>query len=75
MNDKGRKGGYSPGRFREEATAFMKACMDAETFEKIMGKDAKNTHYFVAARVFLSDSDWKKFVWIEQNGSLTGFPE
>ena len=40
MNDKGRKGGYSPGRFREEATAFMKACMDAETFEKIMGKDA-----------------------------------
>jgi len=39
-----------------------------------MSSAAGRAHHYVAARAFLSQSDWDKFVWIEEHGSLDGFP-
>ncbi len=75
MADKKNTNDYSPGKYREEAKSFLRTCMDESTFEMIMSKEKESSHPFVAARVFLDDSDWKKFIWIEQNGSLAGFSE
>ena len=68
------RGGYFSGTYRAEALCFLKEHMDEKTYNLIMQKDGKKKPY-VAAKVFLSPSDWKKYVWIEQHGSLDGFGE
>ena len=43
-------------------------------YEKVMSADAGRRHPYVAARLFLSEDDWRKYVWIEQYGSLDEYP-
>lgn len=62
------------GTYQTEALRFLKEHMDEDTYNLIMQKGGKKKPY-VAAKVFLSPSDWKKYVWIEQHGSLDGFGE
>ena len=66
---------YSPGKYREEAGAFLRQCLDAELYKSIMSSADGRSRPYVAARVFLSDAQWAKYVWIEQHGSLDGFAE
>ena len=40
-----------------------------------MSCEAGRRHHYVVARAFLDQADWEKFVWIEQYGSLEGFPK
>ena len=39
-----------------------------------MNSDAGREHHNAVARAFLNQKDWEKFVWIEEFGSLDGFP-
>lgn len=73
----GTVGVYRPGvgAYQHEAKAFFRQCVGDEVYERAMGSEAGRRHYYVAARAFLNQSDWEKFVWIEQHGSLAGFPE
>ena len=64
---------YAPGPYRGEANAFLRECMGSEKYDAVMTVGAGRSHPYVAARVFLSDYDWERFVWIEQHGSLEGF--
>ena len=67
-------GRYVPGPYKEEAKAFFRQCVGDETYERAMGSDAGHRHHYVAARVCLNQTDWEKFTWIEQFGSLDGYP-
>ena len=40
-----------------------------------MNSEAGRAHHYTVARAFLSQTDWEKFCWIEQYGTLDGFPE
>lgn len=64
---------YKPGKHTGEALAFMKERVGKERFDRIMESADSRRHPYVAARLFLSAEDWRKYVWIEQNGSLDGF--
>ena len=66
---------YTPGAYKEEAKAFFRLCVGAEIYERAMSSEAGRRHHYVAARAFLNQADWEKFVWIEQYGSLAGYPE
>ena len=67
-------GVYKPGAFREEAKAFFRQCVGDETYRSAMASDAGRAHHYVPARAFLNQADWEKFCWIEQFGSLAGYP-
>ena len=67
-------GVYAPGAYKDEAKAFFRLCVGAEIYERAMNSEAGRRHHYVAARAFLNQADWEKFVWIEQHGSLTGYP-
>ena len=68
-------GVYRPGlRYRERSLAFFRACVGEEVYERAMSSEAGRRHHYVAARAFLGQADWEKFVWIEEFGSLAGFP-
>lgn len=68
-------GVYRPGfRFKEESLAFFRQCVGDETYARAMQCDAGKRHHYVMARAFLNQKDWEKFVWIEEYGSLKGFP-
>ena len=67
-------GVYKPGAFQDESKAFFLQCVGRETYDRAMNSEAGRRHHYVAARAFLSQSDWVKFVWIEQHGSLAGYP-
>ena len=67
--------GYTPGRYLEESVLFLREHISKKDFETIMHSADRRAHPYVAARVFLSEADWKKYVWIEHNGSLDGFGE
>ena len=43
--------------------------------EKAMSSDAGQTHPYAVARAILNQADWEKYVWIEEHGSLDGFPK
>ena len=43
-------------------------------YDKVMRAEAGRRHPYVAARLFLSEDDWRKYVWIEQYGSLDDYP-
>ena len=66
---------YYPGTYKDEANAFLKERIGEEVYNHVMSQTNGREHSYVAARVFLKDRDWEKFVWIEQQGSLEGFPE
>ena len=66
-------GGYSPGPFKEAAMAFLMDHINATTYARLLKKAGWDEHQYVAARLFLSEEDWEKYVWIEQNGKLDGF--
>ena len=68
-------GVYAPGAYKDEAKAFFPLCVGAEIYEPAMRSEAGRRHHYVAARTFLNQVDWEKFVWIEQHGSLAGYPE
>lgn len=65
---------YRPGAYRAEALAYFRSCVGAETYERAMSAEAGRRHHYVAARVFLDQSEWERFCWIEAHGSLAGFP-
>ena len=68
-------GVYRPGfRFKKESLAFFRLCVGEETYTRAMQSEAGKQHHFVVARAFLDQEDWEKFVWIEEYGSLKGFP-
>ena len=67
-------GKYLPGNYKREADAFLRTCMGEQMYEKVMSADAGRRHPYVAAKLFLSEDDWKKYVWIEQYGSLDEYP-
>ena len=67
-------GKYRSGAYKEEAKAFFRKCVGDEKYNKAMNCEAGSRHHYVAARVCLSQSDWEKFCWIEQYGSLDGYP-
>ena len=62
-------------RYKEESLRFFKECVGDEIYAKAMNSDAGRAHHYTVARAFLSQENWEKFVWIEQYGSLTGFPK
>ena len=68
-------GVYQPGVFQREAKAFFRECVGNALYERAMNCAAGRLHYYVPARVYLSQTDWEKFCWIEQHGTLDGFPE
>ena len=69
-------GVYHPGfRYRSESLAFFKSRVGDEVYERAMNSDAGRAHHYAVARAFLGQADWEKFVWIEEHGSLDGFPE
>ena len=66
---------YRPGfRHKQESLRFFRACVGDEMYEKAMSSDAGCAHHYVVARMFLNQTDWEKFVWIEEHGSLEDFP-
>ena len=67
---------YNPVfRHKKESLAFFKACVSEDVFTRAMNSEVGHAHPYVAARAFLNQSDWEKFVWIEEHGSLDGFPK
>ena len=68
-------GKYLPGNYKKEADAFLKTCIGAQMYDKVMSAEAGRRHPYVAARLFLSEDDWRKYVWIEQYGSLDDYPQ
>ena len=67
-------GQYVPGTYKQEASAFLKACLGDEMYGKIMHSGSGQKYPYVAAKIYLNGLDWEKYVWIEQHGSLEGFP-
>ena len=65
---------YAPGEYRAEAIAFIKSCLGEEQYARVLGTAKARQHPYVAARLFLSPSDWEKYLYIEKNGTLDGFP-
>ena len=64
---------YSPGIYKTEAVMFLKQCLDSDTFAKLSRSENFRRNPVVAAKIYLRDEDWNKYVWIEQHGSLDGF--
>lgn len=68
-------GVYKPGfQHRRESLRFFRSCVGDAVYDKAMCSEAGRAHHYTVARAFLDQSDWEKFVWIEEHGSLEGFP-
>ena len=65
----------SYGAYNEEALRFLREHMDKVQYDIIMSTKRGRELPYVAARVFLSDVDWRRYVWIVDHGSLDGFKE
>ncbi len=68
-------GNYTPGVYREQALTFLKERIDTETYNCLMRHGECLRHPYVAAKIYLNAGDWDKYIWIEQHGSLEGYPE
>ena len=69
-------GVYRQGfRYKKEALQFFRARVGEEVYARAMNSEAGRAHHYTVARAFLNQNDWEKFVWIEEFGSLDGFPE
>ena len=68
-------GVYKPGfQYKNESLQFFREKVGDEVYKKAMGSHAGHEHHYAVARAFLNQWDWEKFVWIEEHGSLEGFP-
>lgn len=68
-------GVYRPGfPYKNESLQFFRSCVGDDIYRKAMNSDAGRAHHYTVARAFLNQSDWEKFVWIEEHGSLDSFP-
>ena len=68
-------GVYRPGfPNKKESLLFFKTRVGDDVYGKAMSSEAGRAHHYAVARAFLDQSDWEKFCWIEQYGSLDGFP-
>ena len=66
---------YRPGfRFKKESMQYFRSCVGEDVYSKAMSCDAGRAHHYVVARTLLNQTDWEKFVWIEEHGSLNDFP-
>ena len=69
-------GVYRPGfQYKRESLEYFRQCVGEETYRLAMNSDAGRVHHYAVARAFLNQRDWEKFCWIEEHGSLDGFPE
>ena len=71
-------GVYRPGfpyRYKKESLRFFKGCVGEDVYLRAIGSDAGREHHYTVARAFLDQEEWEKFVWIEEYGSLDGFPK
>ena len=69
-------GVYRPGfQFKQESLDYFRQCVGEETYQLAINSDAGREQHYAVARAFLNQKDWEKFVWIEEFGSLDGFPE
>ena len=69
-------GVYRPGfQYKQASLDFFRHCVGEETYQLAMNSDAGREYHYAVARAFLNQKDWEKFVWIEEFGSLDGFPE
>ena len=67
---------YRPGfQHKEESLRYFRQCVGEQAYSKAMNSEVGRRHHYVAARVLLSQAEWERFVWIEEYGSLDGFPE
>ena len=66
---------YIPGTYKETAIAFLRERIDGETYERLVAHSGWNRFPYVAAKLFLDEDDWRRYVWIEQHGTLRGFSE
>ena len=63
------------GPHQEAAKAYFLQCIDAATYERLRRKAGWDDHPYVAARLYLSSDEWKKYLWIGKHGSLEGFTD
>ena len=69
-------GVYQPGfSHKTESLQFFRSRVGDDVYSRAMSSEAGKAHHYAVARAFLDQSDWEKFCWIEQYGSLDGFPE
>ena len=69
-------GVYRPGfPYKKESLLYFKTRVGDDVYSKAMSSEAGKAHHYAVARAFLDQSDWEKFCWIEQYGSLDNFPE
>lgn len=69
-------GVYKPDYpYKKESLQFFRSCVGEDVYGKAMNSEAGKAHPYAVARVFLNQTDWEKYCWIEQYGSLEGFPE
>ena len=72
----GALGVYRPGfQYKKESLRFFRSCVGDDVYARAMNSEAGRAHHYTVARAFLNQRDWEKFVWIEEFGSLDGFPE
>ena len=64
---------YIPGTYKETAIAFLRESIDDKTYERLISHSGWDRCPYVAAKLFLDKDDWKKYIWIEQHGTLNGF--
>ena len=62
-------------KYKDESLRFFRACVGDDVYTKAMNSEAGRAHHYAVARAFLSQTDWEKFVWIEEHGTLDGFPK
>ena len=62
-------------QYKKEALQFFRECVGDDIYTKAMNSEAGHSHHYTVARAFLNQADWEKFVWIEEYGSLNGFPD
>ena len=68
-------GVYKPGfQFKKESLEFFRQCVGEDVYDRAMNSEVGKKYHYVAARAFLNQADWEKFVWIEEFGSLADFP-
>ncbi len=66
---------YTPGKYKEEARLFLKKCLDETTYRFVMSHEECRKRLYVVARIYLSENNWRKYIWIEQYGSLNNYDE
>ena len=69
------KNGFGDEIFEAAADTFLKEHIEENQYASIMKTRRGRDYPYVVARLFLSESDWKRYVWIAHHGSLDGYGE